>query len=67
VDEIAARVSVSVEEATRTLNALAVANVLVAVGDDGSPVETSRLPTVAPRAGFAAFLSNVRKHLGLGV
>jgi hypothetical protein len=66
-DEIAARVSVSVEEATRTLNALAVANVLVAVGDDGSPVETSRLPTVAPRAGFAAFLSNVRKHLGLGV
>ena len=66
-DEVAARASVSVEEATRTLNALAVANVLVAVGDEESPVQTPRLPTVAPRVGFAAFLSNVRKHLGLGV
>lgn len=66
-DEVAARASVSIEEATRTLNALAVAKVLVAVGDEGSPVETSSPPAVAPSRGFAAFLNNVRKHLGLGV
>ena len=65
-DEVAARASVSVEEATRTLNALAVANVLVAAGGAGSPVQAS-MPIAAPRGGFAAFLSNVRKHLGLGV
>ena len=66
-DEVAARASVSVEEATRTLNALSVANVLVAVDDERVPMELPSLPTVAPRAGLAAFLSNVRKHLGLGV
>ena len=64
-DEIAARASVSTEEAARTLNALAVANVLVAVGDEVAPAEPSRPATVAPRGGFATFLSNVRKHLGL--
>jgi hypothetical protein len=66
-DEAAARASVSVEEATRTLNALSVANVLVAADAEGVPVDLPRLPTVAPRGGLAAFLSNVRKHLGLGV
>jgi hypothetical protein len=66
-DEIATRASVSAEEATRTLNALAVANVLVAVGDEVAPVEISRAPTAGPRGGFAIFLSNVRRHLGLGV
>jgi hypothetical protein len=66
-EEIAARASVSTEEATRTLNALAVANVVVAVDDEVAPAQISRPPTVAPRGGFAAFLSNVRKHLGLGV
>jgi hypothetical protein len=64
-DEIAARAHVSGEEATRTLNALAVANVVVAVGDEVAPAEPSGLPTVGPRGGFATFLSNVRKHLGL--
>jgi hypothetical protein len=66
-DEVAARASVSAEEATRTFNALAVANVLVAVGDEVAAVETPRPPTVAPRGGFATFLSNVRRHLGLGM
>ncbi|MFL6604403.1 MAG: hypothetical protein ACJ8R9_24135 [Steroidobacteraceae bacterium] len=65
-DEIAARASVSIEQATRTFNALAVANVLVAVGDEVASMQTSRPPTMAPRGGLAAFLSNVRKHLGLG-
>jgi hypothetical protein len=65
-DEIAARASVSREEAARTFNALAVANVLVAVGDEVTPVQTSGPPATAPRGGFAAFLSNVRRHLGLG-
>jgi hypothetical protein len=66
VDEIATRASVSTEEATRTLNALAVANVLVAVDDETAAVQAPPAPTVAPRGGFAIFLRNVRKHLGLG-
>ena len=65
--EVAARASVSIEEATRTLNALAVSNVLVAVAGEEASVPTPRVSAVAPRVGFGAFLSNVRRHLGLGV
>jgi hypothetical protein len=65
VDEIAGRAHVSSEEATRTLNALAVANVVVAAGDGAAPAQSSGLPAVGSRGGFATFLSNVRRHLGL--
>ena len=65
-DEIAARAHVSEEEAIRALNALAVANVVVAVDTDVAPVETIAPPAVEPRGGFVTFLRNVRKHLGLG-
>jgi len=65
--EIAARASVSTEEATRTLNALAVANVLVASGDEVLPTKIAGAHAAAPRGGLAVFLSNVRRHLGLGV
>jgi len=65
VDEIAVRAHVSAEEATRTLNALAVANVVVAAGDEAAPARSSGLPAVGSRGGFATFLSNVRRHLGL--
>ncbi len=65
-DEIAARAHVSVEEAVRALNALAVANVVVAVDSDIAPVVTLAPPAVEPRGGFVTFLRNVRKHLGLG-
>jgi hypothetical protein len=67
-DEIAARAQVSPEEAFRTLNALAVANVVIAVPNEVvAPVKAVRPPPVAPRGGIGSFLRNVRKHLGLGV
>lgn len=65
-DEIATRAHVSAEEAIRALNALAVANVVVAVDTDVASVEKVAPPTVEPRGGFVSFLRNVRKHLGLG-
>jgi hypothetical protein len=65
-DEIAARAHVSPEEAIRALNALAVANVVVAVDGDVAPVKTIASSAVEPRGGFVTFLRNVRKHLGLG-
>jgi hypothetical protein len=65
-DEIAARAHVSAEEAIRALNALAVANVVVAFDNDVARVETIDRPVVEPRGGFVTFLRNVRKHLGLG-
>jgi hypothetical protein len=65
-DEIAARAQVSGEEAIRALNALAVANVVVAVDGDVEPVKTASPPAAEPRGGFGIFLRNIRKHLGLG-
>jgi hypothetical protein len=65
-DEIATRAHVSAEEAIRALNALAVANVVVAVDGEVEPVKTASPPAVEPRGGFGTFLRNVRKHLGLG-
>jgi hypothetical protein len=66
LDEIATRAHVSAEEATRTLNALAVADVVVSIDDDITPVVKKAAPAVQPRGGFGSFLRNVRKHLGLG-
>jgi hypothetical protein len=66
-DEIAARANVSAEEAIRTLNALAAANVIVAVEPEVAPVvRKMEAPAVQPRGGISSFLRNVRKHLGLG-
>jgi hypothetical protein len=68
VTEIAKRAQVSLEEATRTLNALSVANVV----ESSVPSEKPRAaPAPAtsvnqPRGGFTSFLRNMRKHLGLG-
>lgn len=66
LDEVASRAHVSIEEGTRVLNALAVAQIVeVADADTKLPV-APRSSAPRPRGGFAAFLSNVRKHLGLG-
>ena len=65
-DEIATRAHVTEEEAIRALNALAVANVVVAVDGDAELVKTASPTVVEPRGGFGTFLRNVRKHLGLG-
>jgi hypothetical protein len=64
--EIAARARVSAEEATRTLNALAVADVVVAADGDAKPKPMPRTTANQPRGGFTDFLRNMRKHLGLG-
>jgi hypothetical protein len=64
--EIAARARVSVEEAIRTLNALAVAGVVVAADEGVQAPATRAATTAAPRGGFTAFLRNMRKHLGMG-
>jgi hypothetical protein len=65
-DEIAARANVSPEEAIRTLNALAAANVVVAAETEVVPARKAAAPAVQPRGGFGSFLRNVRKHLGMG-
>jgi hypothetical protein len=65
-DEIAVRAHVSTEEAARVLNALAVANVVIAVDSDVVPVTTVNRLAVVPRGGFVLFLRKLRKHLGLG-
>jgi len=65
-DEIAARANVSPEEAIRTLNALAAANVVLGVEAEVVPVKKAPTPAVQPRGGFTSFLRNMRKHLGLG-
>jgi hypothetical protein len=63
--QIAFRAHVSMEEATRTLNALATCDI-VAVVDSGLEIAPQpRQITAQPRGGFTAFLRNVRKHLGL--
>ncbi len=65
LEEIMTRAKVTSEEAIRTLNALYACDVLIAVesGEQPAPAGTA----VRPRGGFASFLRNVRKHLGLGV
>jgi hypothetical protein len=65
-DEIATRANVSAEEAIRTLNALAAANVVVAAEPEVVPVRKAAAPAVQPRGGLGSFLRNVRKHLGMG-
>jgi hypothetical protein len=65
-DEIAARATVSAEEAIRTLNALAAANVVVSAEAEIAPVKKAPAPAIQPRGGFTSFLRSMRKHLGLG-
>ena len=65
-DEIAARAHVSTEEAVRVLNALALADRVIAADSDVAPVTTINPPAVVPRGGFVSFLRKLRKHLGLG-
>jgi hypothetical protein len=64
--EVAGRANVSSEEAIRTLNALAAANVVAAVEAEVVPVRKASAPAIQPSGGFTSFLRNVRKHLGLG-
>jgi len=67
VGEIAARARVSLEEATRTLNALSVCAVLVSATQT-RPARLLRPKWSVPelRGGLLALVRNVRKHLGLG-
>jgi hypothetical protein len=66
LNEIAMRAQVTIEEATRTLNALAVADVVVAAENDAPPAKPARSAAAQPRGGISSFLRNMRKHLGLG-
>jgi hypothetical protein len=68
LSELTARAQVPVDEATRTLNALATCDVLIA-NDPASPAaaEPARPANIAaPAGGLRAFIRNLRKHLGLG-
>ena len=67
--QISERAQVSVEEATRTLNALVSCGFAAAadVGTHRAIAARSRLSEPQPRGGLATFLQNFRKHLGLGV
>lgn len=66
LEEVVSRAHVSIEEGTRAVNALAVAQIVEVAGVDTEPPVAPRSSAPRPRGGFAAFLSNVRKHLGLG-
>jgi len=65
--EIIKRADVTIEEATRTLNALHGCGVLVAVRP-GEVIEKTGQYRIAQqsRGGIGKFLTNIRKHLGLG-
>jgi hypothetical protein len=67
LNEISTRAGVSVEEVARTLNALHTCGVLLAVPREENTAAPGKSPVPEPRAGFARFLSSIRKHLGLGV
>jgi hypothetical protein len=67
ISEIVSRVSVSREEASRTLNALAACDVIVA--GTSKAITTLEIPILQPerRHRLGNLLRNVRKHLGLGL
>jgi hypothetical protein len=64
--QIASRANVSVEEATRTLNALAACDIVRVVDVEETIIQPPPEPAVQPRGGFTGFLKNLRRHLGLG-
>ena len=64
--QLAARTHTSMEEAIRTLNALAACDTITVVESDVTPAPKSPRVSVQPRGGFTSFLRKLRKHLGLG-
>jgi hypothetical protein len=64
--QIAARANISIEEATRTLNALASCEIVKAVQAEETITVPALEPLIQARGGFTGFLKNLRRHLGLG-
>ena len=67
LNEISTKAGVPAEEVARTLNALHTCGVLLAVKREENTPAPTKAPVPESRAGFARFLSGIRKHLGLGV
>ena len=66
VSELAARLGLQTEEATRTLNALWACNVLFPASETpDAPNTTPRLPREQPVRGLRSLLQLLRQHLGL--
>ncbi len=65
LNEIASRARLSMEEAIRTLNALAACELLTVEQSTNGPAPVSALAVPEPVGGFRSFLRLVRKRLGL--
>jgi hypothetical protein len=66
LNRISRRAQADEAQVVRTLNALAASNLITIPADTAVEGRREWRPDMRPRRGFAAFLRDVRKHLGLG-